>query len=212
MPDKADILLTLGEPADQRDWPDYPATYGLGADDIPRLIEILRDESLHNADDDSTEVWAPLHAWRALGQLGAVEAIKPLIGLFEILSDDDWALSEVDRVFAMIGPAAIEPLATYLGDPHQDDDARLMAVDALAKIAMAHPEQRERVLAAYCDYMENPSEEAAMLNGILMGRLIDLHAVELINDIRRLFGMGIVDDFVAGDLEEVETELGLRES
>jgi len=212
MPDKADILLTLGEPADQSDWPDYPATYGLGADDIPRLIEILRDESLHSAGGDSSEVWAPLHAWRALGQLRAVEAIEPLISQFEILSDDDWALSEIDRVFAMIGPAAIEPLATYLGEPEHDDDARLMAVDALAKIAMAHPEQRERVLATYRDYMENPSHEATMLNGILVGRLVDLHAVELIDDIRRLFGMGIVEDFVAGDLEEVEMELGLRRS
>ena len=187
MSDKADILLALGEPKNQRDWPDYPATYGLGADDVPRLIEILRDESLHSADGDSTEVWAPLHAWRALGQLGATEAIEPLISQFAFLSDDDWALSEIDRVFAMIGPAAVEPLATYLGEPEHGEFARIMAVDALAQIGMAHPDQRERVLAAYRDYMQQPDHEAKMLNGALMGRLIDLDAVELIDDIRRLF-------------------------
>ena len=212
MPDKADILLTLGEPSDPGDWPDYPATHGLAADDVPRLIEILSDEALNKGDGESTEVWGPLHAWRALGQLGAVEAIEPLISQFEFLSEDDWALTEVDRVFAMIGPAAIEPLAVYLGESQHSEYARIMSVDALARIAMAHPEERERVLAIFRDYMKRPDHEAEVLNGALMGRLIDLHAVELIDDIRRLFGMGIVDIFYAGDLEEVEMELGFRET
>jgi HEAT repeat protein len=36
------------------------------------------DEAPLWADQNSMEVWAPVHAWRALGQLRAEEAIKPL--------------------------------------------------------------------------------------------------------------------------------------
>ncbi len=43
-----------------------------------------------------------------------------------------------------------------------------------------------------------------------MAGLLDLDAVELIDDIRRLFDQGCVDIGCAGDIEDVELELGLR--
>ena len=58
-------------------WPDYPAL-GLRMEHVPDLIRMTLDDELHGADSDSREVWAPLHAWRALGQLRAESAIKPL--------------------------------------------------------------------------------------------------------------------------------------
>jgi HEAT repeat protein len=41
-------------------------------------IVVNDDEAPLWADQNSMEVWAPVHAWRALGQLRAEEAIKPL--------------------------------------------------------------------------------------------------------------------------------------
>ena len=84
----------------------YPS--GLTAGQIPELIQMARDEELHRADSDSLEVWAPIHAWRALGQLRAEAAIVPLLRLLERIDeeDDDWVVEELPVVFGMIGPTA----------------------------------------------------------------------------------------------------------
>ena len=60
-------------------WPDY-RKLGIGPEHIPDLIRMATDEELNEANEQNTEVWAPMHAWRALGQLRAVEAIEPLLG------------------------------------------------------------------------------------------------------------------------------------
>ena len=54
---------------------------GLGEADIAELIRMATDERLNNADGNSPEVWAPVHAWRTLAQLRAVVAVEPLLGL-----------------------------------------------------------------------------------------------------------------------------------
>lgn len=209
MTDKIRILLELGDPGHQAAWPDY-LQYGFDEGDVPALVNMVSDPSLHQAGVDSLEVWAPLHAWRALGQIGSKDAIDPLIHLFETIHDDDWALSELPRVLGMIGEAAIAPLAAYLNTPWHEEFARVMAADGLAEIAKRHPSSRTRVIRCYQDYMAMPDESADMLNGLLIGYLIDLDAAEAIDDIRRLFGKSCVDITCAGDLEEVEIALGLR--
>jgi len=85
-----------------------------------------------------------------------------------------------------------------------------MALDALAEIVKRLPACRERVIRCHCDYMHNPDESTPVLNGLLIGRLLDLNAIEAINDIRQLFARDCVDITCAGDLEEVEIELGSR--
>ena len=85
-----DKLLTYGDCRDFREWPDY-LELGLTQEHIPELIRMGTDEELNWADSDSLEVWAPVHAWRALGQLQAEEAIEPLMNLFHELEDSDWA-------------------------------------------------------------------------------------------------------------------------
>src|SRR6266487_7140549 len=83
-------LLTYGESEriTPDEWPDY-RELGMGPEQIPALIRMATDEELNLAAAESTEVWAPLHAWRALGQLRAVEAVEPLLELFERLEEDD---------------------------------------------------------------------------------------------------------------------------
>ena len=48
---------------------------------IPELIKMATDEELNQGDSDSQVVWSPVHAWRALGQLKASEALEHLLGL-----------------------------------------------------------------------------------------------------------------------------------
>lgn len=64
-----DQLLTLGTPGETWDpGADYPAL-GITHEQVPELIRMATDTALNDMESGSVEVWAPLHAWRALGQL-----------------------------------------------------------------------------------------------------------------------------------------------
>lgn len=202
-------LLTLGEP-NGKPWPNYIEQYGLGHDDVPALIDLLTDESFNEFDHDQIEVWAPLHAWRCLGQLESRQAIMPLIQSMRFLHDDDSALCEISKVFALIGPAAIDALEERWRQPAESEYIHVMVMDALAEIALAHAGSRTRVTDIFQAYMIKPNTAAKGLNGCLIGQLIELRATELIEDIRHLFSLECVDLFCVGDLEDVEIALGFR--
>ena len=115
------LLLSLGEPRHNKPQ-DYSAL-GISADAVPELIRMASDNALNDGPQDSKLVWAPVHAWRALGQIladghpRAPEAIPPLLTLFQRADDsDDWVMSDLPEALAQIGAPAIEPVANYLAD------------------------------------------------------------------------------------------------
>lgn len=208
--DKVGILFELGEAQRTRDdWPDY-LQYGFDTGDVKDLLALVTDTSLHEALGESNEVWVPLHAWRTLGQLGNPRAIGPMIGMFNSLCDDDWALEELPRAVAMIGRDAIGPLTDFMGDSSNKEFARAMAVSALEGIAVRDPSAREKVVTIVTDYLEAPDVTTTGFNGSAVDTLITLKAQESIDTLRRLYASGNVDIFACGDIEEVEIELGLR--
>ena len=207
---KISILFGLGEVHRSRtDWLDY-SEYGIGEDDVDDLINLVTDVSLHSAPTDSNEVWVPLHAWRALGQMRNQRAIGPLLRMFDALWEDDWALEELPQVLAMIGPDAIGPLTDFIDDDSHAEFARAMAVSSLEKIAESSPEERDLVVTIITDYLENPDEISTDLNGCAVSSLITLQAKESIDTVRRLYASGNVDISICGDIEDVEMEFGLR--
>lgn len=208
---KIQALLALGKPSNDRDWPDYTQLYDLDEDDVPALLALYGDDEFHAQGGDEAALWAALHAWRALGQLRADAAIEPLIASFDTLFEDDYALDELCKVMAMLGSSAIEPLWRFWQQPGRDEFAYVMAMDSLYEIASAHTHSRDRVIAIYRDYMASPFEAHDSLNGLLMSRLVDLGASELIDDIRLLFARNCIDISCTGDLEEIEILLGLRD-
>src|SRR6266851_6658308 len=112
-----DQLLTIGE-ADLlaiKEWPDYLAL-GIGPEHIPDLLRMANDEELNNAESDSVEVWAPVHAVRVLGQLRDESTIEPLLKLLTVYEDEGWVHEEMPGIFELIGPAAIPGLSAYLAD------------------------------------------------------------------------------------------------
>lgn len=203
------LFILGGTVATEKVWPDY-SKMGIDQSDVPELIRLISDESLHQADDKTPEVWVPLHAWRALGQLKAVEAVTPLISQFNEMVEDDWAFSELPIVLGMIGKSAIEPLSSYLKDTRHDEYVRVMAGDGLCQIVKHHPACRDNVLSHYQAYLRQPDISLPGLNGLVIAYLLDLKAKELIDDIREVFGKNCVDISCAGDLEEVEIVLGFR--
>jgi hypothetical protein len=209
-----DKLLTLGDARDSTaHWPDYLAL-GLGPEHIPDLIRMATDEKLQWADSESLQVWAPIHARRALGQLHAEAAIEPLAGLLHLIDDDDddWVGEELPDVYGMIGPAAIPALAAYLADASHPLFARVASAHSFAEIGVNHPDARAECVAALTAQLERFAENDPTLNAFLVSYLMDLKAVESASVMERAFAAGQVELPVAGDWEDVQIELGLRQT
>lgn len=209
-------LRALGEPAPPNAqppddaWPDYPAAYGLTRDDVPALVALALDETALPGSDPA--VWAPLHAWRALGQLGAPEAAEPLAGLLARLagvdSDDDWGPAELPRVLGMLGPAALAPAHALLDDATRDPLVRAAGADALGALAMRLPETRAACVAALTSVLARADTEPDVA-AFVVSALVHAGAVEAAPAIEAAFAADRVEVSYNGDWEDVQLALGL---
>ena len=204
-------LFKLGEASRSRDWPDY-LSIGLGPEHVPDLIRLAVDSELNQAPRDSSEVWVPVHAWRALGQLRAAGAVEPLTQLLPLIYDrmDDWVGEELPRVFALIGAPAVAPLGRYLSDGSHPESARIAAASGLSLIAARHPEAHSDCVTLLAAQLRKFRENGSTLNGCIISDLVDLEAVEYAPLMEQAFAADSVDLFVGGDWEETQVELGLK--
>ncbi len=204
-------LLAQGSPNGHMSefWPDYVAEFGVGVDDVTALIEMACDTALNMADPNSREAWAPMHAWRALGQLRAEAAIAPLLDLLARV-DDDLAHEELPCVLGMIGAAAVAPLAEFLSDRGHETFTAVAAAFAVAEVGKRHPDCRDTCVATLRHLLDPPGGDPTV-NGFAICYLLDLGAVDTIDTIREAFQRDDVDITVVGDVEDVEIEFGLRE-
>jgi hypothetical protein len=206
-------LLERGHPGRRDNWhdrdPDYVAEYGLTADHVPALIELAT--RWDDAWNDSEAVYAPVHAWRALAQLRAVDAVQPLLEAQRMLDEmeDDWYLDDFHLVFGLIGPPALDKLAAFLADPSECELPRTKAADGLSEIAQRHPDTRGRVIQVLTSVLGQHRVEDAELNGSIVGDLVELEAVEAAAAIERAFAANVIDPTIAGDWSDVRRELGV---
>jgi hypothetical protein len=142
-----DLLFDLEAPG-HGEWLDYPKL-GLGSEQVGELVRMATDPELLWADMDTPESWAPVHAWRALGQLRASAAVEPLIGLLGYVERDDWIATELPRVFEGIGAPAIGALTHYLENESNGTFDRGVAAETLVGIARAEA-RSARELSAHC--------------------------------------------------------------
>ena len=207
-------LLTLGEPHETtpEQWPDYPAQFGFRLEHVPELIRMACGLELHDRHIDDAPAWAPTHAWRVLAQLRAKDAIEPLLTLQNTLRDHDTVREDVPLVLSMIGPAAIPPLVAFIGDQLKDPNGLAPSgIEALKEIAMRHPRYRDECVGILTGLLEQHAEINPTDNGFTISALIDLKALESVDAMRAAFDADSVDISIAGDKEDVEIELGLRE-
>ncbi|HEX5400561.1 MAG TPA: DUF1186 domain-containing protein [Verrucomicrobiae bacterium] len=205
-------LLQLGEPhgKERQERRDYSAL-GISAESVPELIRMATDPALNDGPQDSKVVWAPVHAWRALGQLRATVAVVPLLDLLQRADEsDDWIMSDLPEALAQIGAPAVGPVANYLADTTRGEWARVTAADALGHIGRTHPELRAECVTRLTAQLEKCDEQPEMVNTFVISSLWDLRAVEAMPVIERAFVSGRVDESVNGDLEDVQIHFGLK--
>lgn len=202
-------LLALGEPRYSREfaWPDY-RSFGLSSEHIPALIRIATDIDLINLpDENDPRGWGPIHAWRALGQLQAQEAIQPLLRLFHEVRDNDWVIEEMPDVFALLGPEAFPALAAYLRETSYPPHSRLVAATGLKQMALAHPQVRDQSVEALAEQLSAFQDNIPGVNSVLIANLVELQAVEKVDLIHRVFTEGNVDRFLVGDWRDIRHRL-----
>ena len=208
-------LLTYGDCLELPPWPeelDY-RPLGFGQEHIPDLIRMALDDDIFWANSDSLEVWAPIHAWRVLGQLRAEAAVEPLLTRLDLVDDvegNDWVSEELPQVFAMIGAAAVAPIAAYLADPAHDTWACVAAAESLGSIGKEHPEARDACVAALKELLEGFEDNDRTVNAFIISNLLDLKAVQTAQLMERAFAADTVDLSVIGDWEEVQIQMGWK--
>jgi len=197
---------------DRREWRDYVGDFGLGSDHVADLIRVARDESLDEAEDDKL-LWAPVHAWRAIGQLGAKEAVAPLLDhLRSPAAYDDMVSEDFPTVFGMIGPEAIAALDAFFVEDDVEEIALTMLTSAYVEIGKRHPESRAACVDALQRFLARDDDVNPQVNGFLVSALLDLDAREALDAMRAAFERDVVDHTIAGDMEDVEIAFGLRET
>ncbi len=203
-------LLTYGDCTKMNldQWPDYVGDVGLTTADASELIRMATDEDLWELEDNRVEIWAPIHAWRSLGQLQAEAAIAPLVQLFH--RADEWIVLELPTVYTMIGPAAIPTLADYLANSDHDPMAREVAVGCLREIAGTYLDHRQTAIAPLIEQLKAFDENELELNSSLIAELASLQALEAAPVIEEAFAAERVDEVLCGNWPSVQVELGLK--
>lgn len=196
-------LLEVGYPAGEFD---YTQLFGLTPEHIPELIRMACDPELNDGDCEGDGVWGPLHAWRALGEMRAPDAVEPLVALLETIADDDFS-GDLAHSIGRIGAPALPHLLELARGTGRNADARALAAGALGEIPGDAPETRAEVITALTQLVED-DPDPDVVTGAVNG-LLDLKAVEAAPAIERALADGRLDVSTCGDWEDVQVELGL---
>lgn len=209
-------LISLGEKAARTTkWSDYKEL-GITSEHIPELIRILDEIEEFWPDepvDDAPESYAPIHAWRVLGQFKAEQAIPALVKLviWNEEGEVDWVMEEIPDVMGMIGPVSIPPLQDYLIDPNKQTWASVTFAHCLSEIGKRHPESRTACINTLQAGLEQYEQNDETINGFIISYLTDLQAVEAAPVVERAFNADAVDLSVQGDFEDFQIRVGLLE-
>ena len=210
-------------------WPDYAAQFGLSAEHIPVLMQMLQDEhlwalwqleeepafiaverALPSDADLETLMFGPIHAWRALGQLQAIAAMPALIEVLQA-QDMDWCWEELPQVVALMGPAALPGLEQALQDLDLSDENKITVVEGIEHLVQAHPDSRDDCIRLMTDKLAAASDNEPDLNGSLVNNLIKLKATESVAVIEAAYNADQVDQMFAGSWPAVQVSLGLKD-
>lgn len=204
-----DALIALDKPENQKveNWPDYVKQLGLKEKDIEDLVAIATHEALT---DDGDTWFAPVHAWRALGQMRAKAAIEPLISTFNW--DMDWAWEELLDVYTLIGADALPALAKAL-KPTQagGGESSISLAESMSRIGKLSEAARTEAIALLVEILGDRQTYDRKANGGIVFALLELKAVEAEKVLEEAHAGDRVDTSHCGSWAAVQVSLGLRD-
>lgn len=203
-------LFELGSPDELPDDFLYQ-TLDFKSENIPELIQILSDNSLSKEIDDPLLGWVPMHAWRTLGELNAIEAIPALLHLLQRIDCQEGSeiQSEIPNILAQFGEAALEPTTRFLADSANGIWSRVFSIDVILKIAESHSSLSETCREILHHQFEKMAEQNVIVNTALMSGLIDFKSFNSLPLMEKGFEEGLLDTMLRGDWEDVQIDMGL---
>lgn len=203
-------LLSHGplKAADTDEWFDYVGHYGFNNDDLPQLISLASETDLDPS--NPSECCAPVHACRALGQLGDAAADIYLVKLL----DDHKNLMLVETVLTvlcMLGPGSIRVLKQYSEWPEPSQESLVLVALGWFLIAQHYPQYRDECVQCLIEMLSEYLEQTPGLNGFIIHNLVQLQAKEASAVIEQAFQAGCVDEDINGAWNAVQVQLGLAD-
>lgn len=189
--------------------------FGFVEEDIDELIKLALDTSFEDLDYDKYKkesdrfFYATIHAVRILGVMQAKQAIVPILKRMQLEDGkNDFFYEELDDFFSNIGIASIEPIKNHL---FTEDGDKLSLFGSLDKMIEKYPETKESIEEILVSYLQTTQDDHANL-AFGISSLIDCSGAKHIDLIRETFRTKDVDTMMRGDIEDIEIELGLRET
>jgi hypothetical protein len=159
------------------------------------LLALATDVDLLH--QDAPECFAPIHALRLLGELGAVEIIEPLLRQFPVSLDYDqdelpqlW-VQEAAQIIGHLGAPAIEPLWRIADDEGWNIAARSAALTALSYITAVAPATQAAIIAGIRERMQRSADP--LLTSHLAMALANLGAGDLYPEFIAMYRAGKLD-------------------
>ena len=170
-------------------WPNFPELYQLTEKHVSELLFMTLDPDI---EDEYPS--AHTHAWRALGQLRAENAVPILLDQFadesSIYLDD-----VIVRVFAIIGSSAIPHLERIFDEYLGDEYPAILAVRCLEEIGSADSEARETCNSVLATLLGQYDEYDDEFNGCVAAAMLTLKATGYQYLIEEAFKDGALSDF-----------------
>ncbi|MFQ5856204.1 MAG: hypothetical protein ACE5LU_11230 [Anaerolineae bacterium] len=158
---------------------------------VPDLERMVLDEGLLAGWPADPASWAPLHALRLVGYLGAHPSAGSLLTLMD--REEDWLSDLLPSVWTEMGPQAAEPLWAYLLDREHSPEQRGNVMVGLQKLAEKHPRYRPGVVQGLARLLDDAPAEDGRANAYIAYVLGELRATEALPALRRAYKAKKVD-------------------
>lgn len=203
-------LLNLGR-CDWRQWHDY-SHFHFSPEHVPELLQMARDWPLMNHDDDEM-IWAPVHAWRVLGILSTSEAAECLLQLLWNDRQDDFYIPDyLPDAVGRSGPEAFMPLCLRTDDPCLTQQERLLPVNALIAMQEYYPSLKTDIAGQFKKLLADTVDDNEYLNSVIIDALVKMGCSEALPLIEQAYERERVDRSILGELDDLESELNLKEN
>lgn len=188
------------------EWFNYVEHYQLGEMEVIELINIAAGTGVDWSDANQKE--APVHAVRALGQLGDSAADHFIVTLLDHV-EYKTLTDSVLVALAMMGPRSLKALEHYFDFPDTSIGGQIVAADGFSIFAQYHPQHRDQCVQFLTQMLAEYETQEPGANASLVANLVKLRATESLGVIEQAFQQGWVEVGICDSWANIQIEFGL---
>ena len=206
-------LRGLGIP--NNPWPDYLSQFGIISTHIPGLLKMALTEINIEEDEEDGDIYpedfANVHAWRALGQLRAVETIPELATLFfwEVADKYAWIPDDLPLTFGLMGLSALPLMTRIAEDVETPFLPRSAAIDSIGEIARQPYVDTKYAVQPLMELLRKYSANEIWLNDKLVFLFSRLRVQAAYPLVKTVYQAGLLSAWAYGDWEDFQVFVGL---